>query len=112
MEKFESYDGMLKWMTTRGRKSKYSSLVQYIEIEVEREAAVLLRRAVLSSTRTQEELEDECRQDAKEHYLEEINEYLDSDVPPPPLDHRVLMAYRRKPVAWAIASEIFRLESE
>lgn len=111
MEKFESYESMMKWMTARGRKSSYASLAQYIEIEVERESAVLLRRAVLSDTRKQEELEAECRRDAEEHYLEEINEYLESDVPPPPLDHRTLMTYRRQPVAWAIACEIFRLES-
>jgi hypothetical protein len=111
MEKFRDYDHLVSWMTARGRKSKYSPVLEYLAIEVEKEVRALMRRAVLNDVRTHEEIEQECEKDAKEHYVEEINEFLDN-WPPKPLDHRILMSYRRKPVAWAVASEIYRLETE
>ena len=46
---------------------------------------------------------EQCTKDAEEHYLEEINYFLENEVKPSAM---TVMGYRRKPHAWAIADYI------
>lgn len=103
---FESYLALIEWMTKRGNKAAMSSAYSYLEREVTKEAEVLADLSIANGTyrRRTKRLREECRTDAEEHYLEEINEFLAAS--PRELSHQELISYRRRPHAWAVARMI------
>lgn len=121
MEPFKNYEDLLGWMNKRGRKSGLAMTREYLEAEVEKEAQVLVRIATrtavdprstpMEDMRRDVQLYEECLADAREHYVEEINEML-ANGDPEPLNHWTMMTYRRKPVAWAVAKAIYDQHSE
>lgn len=104
--KFDTYEDLTGWMTQRGNKAALSPALSYLEEAIAEEAQVLVTLALQNGTqsRSSQKLVRECEQDAREHYLEEINEFLGA--PPRQLGHMELVTYRRRPNAWAVANWI------
>jgi hypothetical protein len=105
--KFDTYEALTSWMTQRGNKADLSSALSYLESAVSDEAETLVAMAIRNGLyqRRSEKLALESEQDAKDHYLEEINHYLE-EAHVSGLTAMELISYRRRPHAWAVASLI------
>ena len=111
--RFESYESLVKWMSERGRAGTLSIVRDELEVSVKEEAETLADLAVLRGAfqRKGKRLVEECRRDAENHFVEEINEMLESGVPET-LGHWTVLTYRRKPKVWAIAKMISEVSDE
>lgn len=105
MAAFVKYEDLEGWLTQRIRKADMSALLEYLRECVEDEMEVLLANELRSQgrKRSSKKLEEQCRREAREHYVEEVSELMES---PKPMSHWTVISYRRKPKAWAIAGAI------
>jgi len=106
--RFETYDDLCTWMGKRGRAGNLSLVRDELDRAVDEEAEVLADVAIGRGDfqRRGKKLMEECRRDAEQHFVEEINEML-ANGPPEELNHWVVLTYRRKPKVWAIAKSIY-----
>jgi hypothetical protein len=89
-----------------------SSILDFLRGCVEEETQVLLdtELRVQGRKRSSKKLEAQCREEAREHYVEEVAEIIRSGWMPSPW---AVISYRRKPKAWAVAGAIKqRIERE
>ena len=105
MAAFVKYEDLEDWLTQRVRKADMSAILEYLQDCVEDETEVLLAEELRSQgrKRSSKKLEEQCRREAQEHYVEEVSELMESSKP---MSHWTVISYRRKPKAWAIAGAI------
>tara|TARA_Y100000034_G_scaffold119963_1_gene162284 strand:+ start:540 stop:878 length:339 start_codon:yes stop_codon:yes gene_type:complete len=99
---FDTFDALQDWMDGR---PDITNVAEFLRISVDEEAKVLLDYEIETGVRARrcKSALQANRRDAEEHFLEEINEFLQEDTD---LTHWTVMSYRRKPKAWAVARAI------
>ena len=102
---FESYEDLVSWMSHKDRQADLKSIFSYLEECISKETNSLMQVALRRGDRSRvtKKFEQECHEDACQHYVDEINEALRCDEP---LSHWHIISYRRKPHAWAVAKGI------
>lgn len=106
MDKFESYEGLVKYL--KGHTDLCMTL-KYLKDKVDEEIGWYLKNYDKDlSSKERKDKKGEYQRMAQEDYLEEINFYLSESLP---LTSMTIMGYRRKPYAWAIADAIKEYEA-
>lgn len=102
---FADFNSLMDWLHHKSRRADMSGVAEYLADCVMQETEDLVDLELSSGKRARKssKLFEECQRDAKEHYCEEINEFLKTDAS---INHWTVMAYRRKSKAWAIAKAI------
>ncbi len=112
MGMFVNYQEIEDWLTDTTRRADMDATLLFLRECVEDEMEVLLAEELRMQGRKRRssKLEDQCRIEAQEHYTEEISQLIES---PEPMSHWMVISYRRKPKAWAVAGQIQqRMERE
>lgn len=102
---FNTFEEMTEWFTDRKRKADMDAVFQYLNSCVEEEAEYLMEGELRRSERSRKSkrLFQQSEREAQEHYTEDVTSMLKSDSP---MGHWIVISYRRKPKAWAIAGAI------
>ena len=101
MTKFGSYSELETYLKDR---TDLCMLLRYLLDCVKEETEVLIEREKELTGKVDEK---QNKIDAQEHYVEEINYFIQNDFEPTAM---TIMGYRRKPKSWAIADSIKRYE--
>ena len=107
MIKFETFESLEQYLDGHARLRMLSPYLQEC-VDKESEELFSIEKRV-NKLRSRAKTSEESTKDAKFHYLEEINLYLETDIELTPMS---IIGYRRKQHAWAIATTIKEFENE